>query len=195
MRKKVIVSASILVLILASLIILFLTSFNKKTEIPQVKEEENNPISKIASDAQSTLALAPNPVVLDENNSGSISVILDTKTNYVTAVQLELLYDPKAITNVIVKSSKFFAKPVELMNRVDKNTGRITYMLGISPAQDPISGKGEVAVITFNKVAGTQIKGTKFSFSRTENSESIVAATGIDLSVLKTTTDTTILLD
>ncbi len=86
----------------------------------------------------------------------SIPIIIQTGKNLVTAVQIELLYDPQIITNVSITQGTFFSKPVVLLNYIDDANGRISYALGINP-QD--SGKkGEdivVATLTFKAKIST----------------------------------------
>ncbi len=140
--------------------------------------------------AQTELVISPNPIILTTNKNGSASVEIDTKTNRVTALQLEVQYDPKALTDVKIVPSEFLTKPIVLINKIDKQSGRITYAIGISPGQTPVSGKGTVATISFTKLPTTEEKATSLSLLR----ESLVTSSGIDGSVLKKVTGTTIML-
>lgn len=182
----------IVVIIILALITLFLNSKVQKSPDTANLDATLVPTSQVSPLGQSVLSLIPNPLKLDALNKGTIDVNIETGGNEVTAVQLELQYDPSAITNVTVTPSGFFTNPVELLKRIDIQNGRITYMIGISPAQDPISGSGTVAKISFQKVKGTRLATTEIKFSKTANSESLVAATGIDQSVLKQANSTTI---
>ena len=191
-NKKHIVPILFFVVFVLFIITVSLNSYVNKTALSP--ELTPIPTSDIASQAQSVLSLTPDPVTLDANGNGIIDVIIETKTNDVTAIQLELLYDPSAITNVSIKPAQFFAQPVELKKRVNTQNGRITYMLGVSPTQQPIRGTGAIAKITFTKAVGTKLSHSPFSFYHSGNIESIVAATGVDKSVLKKTYDTNIIL-
>lgn len=93
------------------------------------------------------LTFVPNPLILTEN-SGSINVNIDTK-NEVTAVQLELSFDPAVLKNIQIKEGSMFQNPIVLINNVDAQTGRISYAIAISPSETPKSGKGTIAVINF----------------------------------------------
>ena len=185
----------VLIIIALSILTFILNTQTKKPQSPPDSSKASIPTSIISPEAQSVLTLLPNPLTLDANGNGIINVNLETNSNEVTAVQLELQYDPKAIANIVIKPAKFFTNAVELMKRIDTVNGRITYMIGISPTQNPVSGSGTVAQITFSKVRGTKLESTRINFAKTENSDSIVAATGIDQSVLKQTTGTEILLN
>lgn len=195
MKNKAIVPTLIMLVFALALVTFFLNAYEKKKPSESMGEVSTRPTAAISPLAQSTLVLTPNPVYLDANGTGIIHVDIETNANEVTAIQLELQYDPKAITNVRIKPSQFFASPVELMKRIDRKNGKITYMVGISPLQKPIKGRGTVAEISFKKVPSANFRETEFTFSRTANAESIVAATGVDLSVLKSTYGTKILLN
>jgi hypothetical protein len=129
------------------LVALFILSFSApKSQItPQSIQPTPTPI------AQTTIRLSPNPVALTDNAPGSVEVLMDTSENEVTAVQLEVLYDPKALSDVTVKQGTFFTSPVPLLNTIDKQEGRISYALAIAPAQAPIKGIGTVATIELTK--------------------------------------------
>lgn len=184
----------IFIIALLTLVTLFLNSKTNKPD-PITISSSPAPTSVISPNAQSALSLLPNPMELDATNIGAVDVNIETGGNEVTAVQIELKYDPSAITNIAIKPSKFFTSPVELMKLIDTKNGRITYMIGISPAQNPVSGSGSVAQITFSKVRNTKLTSTEFKFTKTERSESIVTATGIEESVLRETVDTAIILN
>lgn len=183
--------------LLASLIVitavLLIAALNSKSTAPvnspdQTDKTVQQPTK--ANVAHSVLSLSPNPAYLDSANKGSIDVMINTDTNEVTAVQLELQYDPKAITNVQVQVGDFFSDPISLINTNDKTSGRITYALGISPAQQPVKGEGVVAKVTFTKVASSTLAETELALLPS----SLVTSSGIDDSVLKSATGANILL-
>ncbi len=182
----------IIVILIAGAVTFYLNSQTKNPSKSPVTIEKQSPTGALSPLAQSTLYLLPNPLTLDASGNGIIEVNIETGTNEVTAVQLELQYDTKAITNVAIKPGPFFTSAVDLMKRIDKDNGRITYMIGISPSQNPISGSGTVAQITFSKVRNTNLTSTQVNFTTTDSSKSIVTATGIEESVLKETQGTTV---
>jgi len=140
---------------------------------------------------QATLSLAPNPVVISPSQiaaPSSVAIVLDSGGQKATAVQVELSYDPKVLTNVDVKAGPFFDNPVELIKKIDTTNGRISYAVGISPAGVEKQGTGTVATITFT--ANTQIaKVTQIQFQP----KTLVTAAGIQTSILKSSTGTSIL--
>ncbi len=136
-----------------------------------------------------TLSLLPNPLTIS-SSSASVDVSIDTKTNKVTAVQLEISYDPKQLTNVNIaapKSGGFFDNPIVLLKKIDEKKGLISFALAISPSQAAKQGTGNVATITFTSlitpVGQTEIKVLP---------ETLVTAEGVSSSVLKSSTGTTI---
>lgn len=114
----------------------------------------------------------------------SLPVNITTGKNRVTAVQLELIYDPKVLSNVSVVPGSFFKNPIALLNQIDTKTGRISYALGISPTDEAVMGKGVTAILTFDVKAGTEAKTVILFLPKT-----LVTAQGVTESVLKQTTN------
>jgi hypothetical protein len=105
--------------------------------------------------AYTTLQLSPESLVLS-SNSGSLQVLINTgtgtKTNAVTAVQLELQYDPKMLSTVSITPGTFIPSATALVNSIDQQTGRITYALAIPPSGSGATGKGTVATLRFTSL-------------------------------------------
>jgi hypothetical protein len=76
-------------------------------------------------------------------------ITLTTERKSVTAVQIELTYDPKVLTNVDIKPGSFFSNPTSLSKKIDTIKGRVTYILGIGLGQNPVNGNGTVAILSF----------------------------------------------
>lgn len=178
----------ILVLILAIIIAINILKLDTNRTVPPAITP--TPVHSIANQAKSVLSLLPNPISLDQSGIGTINAVLETNSNKDTAIQLELKYDPNAITEIAITPGDLFNNPVELIKNIDSKNGRITYALGISPTQLPVEGKGTAAIITFRKKPGTILASTKFIILP----ESLVTATGIEKSVLKESINTKILL-
>lgn len=139
---------------------------------------------------KSTLNISPNPVTILPGQSGTVAVNIDTSNNEVTAIQLEIAYDPNVITNVQVTPGDLITNPVVLINDNKKQNGnyigRYTYAFGIMPNHPVIQGNGKVANITFtalNKTGASQLALLP---------ETLVTARGISESVLKSATGTLI---
>lgn len=159
-----------------------------KNETPQGTSQSSGlQPTKAPNVAFTTLSIIPNPLTIS-TPSASVDVSIDTKTNKVTAVQLEISYDPKALTNVDIAPGTFFDNPIVLVKKIDQQEGRITFALAISPSQTAKMGTGNVAMITFTSlitpVGKTEIKVLP---------ETLVTAEGVSSSVLKSSSGTTII--
>lgn len=83
------------------------------------------------------------------NLTYSIPINIETQKNKVTAIQLELQYDPLALTNVSVVPGPFFQNSNILLSQINAKTGRISYAFGVGLTDAGVMGKGVVAIITF----------------------------------------------
>jgi len=116
----------------------------------------------------------------------TVTVVATTRANDITGVQLEISYDPKAITNVSIASGGMFTNPLIFNDKIDTINGRISYAYAITPSQQAKNGSGPVAVITFTPMRnavdtnGQKIMQTKLSLLP----KSVVTARGVDQSVL-----------
>jgi len=135
--------------------------------------------------AQTVLSFG-NPIVATSSSVStlnySLPINITTGKNKVTAVQLELQYDPKVLRNVAVIPDVFFSNPEVLLNQIDIKTGRITYALGSSLQDQAVMGEGVVATLNFEAEIGTP-KETLILFLP----KTLVTAEGVNQPVLKQT--------
>ncbi|MEK7517526.1 MAG: cohesin domain-containing protein [Patescibacteria group bacterium] len=110
----------------------------------------------------------------------SIPITISTNKNKITAVQLEMSYDPKVLTIISLSPGTFFPKPVTLLEKEDEDNGRISYAIGIAPNTPGIEGEGVVATLTF-QTKSQFLKTTQISFLP----KTLVTAEGSNQSVLK----------
>jgi hypothetical protein len=112
---------------------------------------------------QTTIALSNEltPIVAKPGTFQTDATIT-TGENKVTVVQLELSYDPKAISNVTITPGTFFKNPTVLLNKVDPTLGRISLAMGVSMGESGASGSGQIATITFTPNAGFKTTEIKF---------------------------------
>lgn len=97
----------------------------------------------------------------------SVDVLIDSAEKPVAGVQLELSYDPNALTNVSVKTptASFFGEnPSVLISSVDPEQGRISYAVGISATEAEKAGRGTVATITFTVNRQSGLPSTSITF-------------------------------
>lgn len=182
--RKTLALISSLVIVLVALFVLSLSAPKQPNSTTSQTEPEEAPV------AQTTIKMIPNPLALSGANNGVIEVQMDTASNEVTAVQLEILYDPEVLKDVVIKPGTFFTSPVPLLNTIDRNEGRMSYALAITPAQAPLKGSGTIATISFTKNPSSNLTETTLKLLP----RTLVAAKGVGPSVLKEATGTTIQL-
>ncbi len=187
MPKKTLALISGLVLVTVILFVIALRS-NQQTPPTTVQPSgEAMQPSPTESVAHSVLALTPNPVNVLPGGAGRVDVTIDPSDNPVTAVQLELSYDPNAVTNVKVTPGPLFTGGAVIINKNDPVKGTFTYAVGITPSQTPVTGSGVVATITFTA-------GSAGTSQLTLLPTSLVTARGIASSVLKSSTGTEVVI-
>lgn len=181
MPRKTLALISGLIVVVIILFAVALNSNENKTAT--VKKTVTQPTP--TTPAHTTLNLSPNPVVVAPGKQGSVEVNIDTSDNQVTAIQLEIAYDPNIITNIKVSPGPLFANAVMLMNHNKKTAGRYVYALGIMPNSPTINGNGQAATITFTAI-GKAGQTSQLALLPT----SLATARGISNSVLKQTSGT-----
>lgn len=123
------------------------------------------------------------------NVNYSVPVNIETGKNKVTAIQLELQFDPKVLTNVVITPGSFFKNPTELLNQIDTKTGRISYAVGVGLTDQGVMGKGVVVTITSGAKAESDSAkaGLPQQTSIIFLPKTLVTAEGTTASVLKQT--------
>ncbi len=187
MPRKTLALISGLVLVTIILFVIALNNSRNAPSTPPVVMPEMSQAPSMAptSPAHSVLTLSPNPIDVLPGVKGTVNVNLDTSDNEVTAVQLEIAYDPNFISNVKVTPTDLFTSPVVFINNNNAKTGRYTYAFGIMPNHNAVKGIGSAATITFtalNKPGET----SQLSLLPT----TLVTARGVTSSVLKSATGT-----
>lgn len=190
MSRRTIILIIVLIAITGVLLAVALTQKKKAPTSPEVPSQK--PQVQVPY-AHTTLEISSNPVSVSTTSgiskTFSADITINTETDKVTAVQLELSFDPKAISNVDVKPGTFFKNPAQLIKRVNAKDGTVSYALGINPGENGISGTGTVAVISYTEIgqAGTY---TQINFLP----KTLVTAEGTDKSVLKKSIGSLIML-
>jgi hypothetical protein len=183
MPKKTLILISGLVLVTVVLFVFALRSNNQQNVTPVATQPTSAVSVSPETPAHSILAISPNPVTVQPGQEGTAEVTIDTADNNVTAVQLEIAYDPTIIGNIQLKPGSLFENSVVLINKNNAQTGRFTYAFGITPNHSTVKGIGTVATITFiGKKAGQ----SQLSLLPA----SLITARGVKNSVLKSATGT-----
>lgn len=182
MPRKTLALISGLVIVTIILFIIALRAGQQQAPIAQ-KTTMAKPAAPMVP-AHTVLAVNPNPLILSPGQQGSVNITMNTSDNDVTAVQLELGYDPNIISNVKVTPGPLFTNPGLTYGKDNPTAGRYTYMLGIAPSGQPVKGTGVVATVTFTVNYSAIGKNTQIGLLPT----SLVTARGVAQSVLKTAT-------
>jgi hypothetical protein len=152
-------------------------------------QQSSAPSIPAGQQAQPTAAVPAHTVLQFSQNPLNVAPgQVDTSDNNVTAVQLELGYDPRIISNVKVTPGPLFSNPVVLINKNNPVAGRYTYAFGITPNSPAVKGTGVVATVTFTPLYGSTGKDMQLGLLPT----TLVTARGVAQSVLKSATGTVI---
>ena len=134
----------------------------------------------ILSFGNPSIATSSSPLRQPADLNYSLPINISTGRNKVTAVQLEMQYDPLLLTDVQVIPGSFFTNPNVFLNEIDIKFGRISYAFGIKPIGQGVIGKSTVANLTFSVKAKTAEKTAVIFLPKTS-----ITAEGISESVLK----------
>lgn len=150
MSKRTLFLIFALFIITSVLLIMALYNPNPKPPAPPPPIAEKQINQTVLSFGQPLAATPSSLLSQPAVFSYSVPIEISTGDNRVTAVQLELQYDPEVLTDVAVAPGTFFAKPEILLKQIDQKTGRITYAFGVGLTDNPIAGTGTVAILSFS---------------------------------------------
>ncbi len=182
----------IIVLLILTIILVFVALSTKQqtqTTTPPANKAAATP-TPVAG--HTILSMSPNPVTAMRGTPSTANILIDTKGDSVRAIQLEIAYDPKALTNVSIKPGDFFPGAQTLpVGGVNQTTGRITFAITPANLRDAKSGKGTVATLTFYPAAATTTTSTPITIL----DKSLVTSPGLGAqSVLKSVAGTTVVV-
>lgn len=188
MPRKTLALISGLVIVTVILFVVALRA-GQQSQAPSVPAEPSQGAMQPepTTPAHSVLTVGPNPLNVAPGTQGKAEVTIDTSDNEVTAVQLELGYDPNILSNVKVTTGPAFTNSVPLIDKNDAQAGRYTYAVGITPSATPLTGTGVVATITFTVKAGAT-GATQLGLLP----NSLITARGVANSVMKSGTGTVV---
>lgn len=186
MNKQTFALLSFLVLIAGVLVYLAVSQPSEEARPEPTTEKAAKPTPSLI---QTVLSLSPSTVEVS-SAAGSVDVNINSASNSVTGVQLELSYDPTVLSDVTVSPASFFETPSVLINKIDAKNGKISYAIVIPPTGAAKKGAGNVATIKFNVLRGAKTSSTQIQFLP----KSIVTAEGLGYSVLKSTSDATVII-
>lgn len=180
--KSLILIATLTVITLILLITAVITLPHSKTL--KATTPVKKPIIKVN---RQTMLTFSSPVIATGSAYNTADIQITTGVNKIVAVQLDLSFDPTVIQDVSITPGSFFADPVILFKKIDPVKGTISFAFGIGLSQQPATGPGTLATVSFTPVPG-QIKPTNITFLPT----TVIAAQGEVISVLKSSTGLTL---
>lgn len=145
---------------------------------------------KVVPSGHTTLSLSP-AVISDTQSPATVDVLIDSKGDLITAVQLDIAYDPAVITDLSIQSGDFFEESQILpLSPQKENSGKATFIITPANIQEIKSGKGTLAKLVFYPKKTGDKHSTTISILET----SLVTARGISASVLRKVGSATITL-
>lgn len=140
---------TLLLIVVLALITVGLVALAISPKAPQQITQQGPQITP--NPLQTVLTISSVPTPLATASSYTTDVVINSGQNNVTAVQLELIYDPSVLTNVDIVPGTFFVNSKVVLKTIDKDAGRITFVLSSSDNQG-ILGQGLLAKISFKSL-------------------------------------------
>lgn len=141
--------------------------------------------------AHTMLTMTPNPATSTAGTNTQIAVMINSNGDKVSAAQLEIAFDPTALTIVDIApatTDQFFSRTTQLLKIIDQRNGKVSYAIALGTTEKAKAGSGTLAIITV-RLAPTA-KQAMLNFLPS----TLVTATGVNPSVLVKATGTTISL-
>lgn len=190
MSKKTLGLIVILLILTVVLVFVALSTKQSSQPAPTTTSQAPSPTPTLVP-GRTSLSLSPDPIQVSPSGSATVNVMIDTGGDQVRSVQLEIAYDPKAVTNVSLKPGTFFTNPNVLpVGGVNQATGRITYAIVPGSFSETKVGTGVVATLTFTPLLSAANPSTTISLL----DKSLVSGQARGQNVLIKTTGTKVML-
>lgn len=153
----------------------------------QTVESENHRVSVSSAAAQTRLFFTPSYRQIAGGRTFDIPIHIDTASNNVNLIQLELWYNPNDITILGIRPGSFLTNPTVILSEVDSISGAVQYALKIPDTDPPQAGSGDIAILTLiptenaSPGATTQISFRKKSSVRGPSQEQTLLQSTEDL--------------
>lgn len=199
MHKQTIILIVVLALVTGILIFLAISNQNLlKTNLSNTNIPTGIVVQKTAK-----VFFSPENIDLSSavaSPTSSVDIMVDSGGQPIAGVQAEMQYDPKAISNVKIipaadPTGFFGSNATILFNDVNAQTGRVSYVIAISPSENGKNGIGKIGTITFTKTPGALTPSTAINFldktlvTRLNVNDSVLKeATPLNITLSKTTT-------
>jgi hypothetical protein len=116
------------------------------------------------TESENTLSITPSILTVNAGKTTTVQVILDSKGELPTVVQMELAYDPYEFASVAIIPGTFFSSPQVLLNNINANNGRISYAIAPSLDQTTPTVSTLLATITIKPRINAYKRNTTLSF-------------------------------
>jgi hypothetical protein len=113
---------------------------------------------------QTALLITPQAITVQPNQITTAQVMIQNSKSAPAIVQLELAYDPIALTNVTIVPGNFFSQPNILFSRINQSAGRISYVLQPNSTTTQLNTTAPVAIISFVSSGYATSAQTQMSF-------------------------------
>jgi hypothetical protein len=153
MPKRTIILITLLTILTAALVMLAIRNEQNRQPVEESPRDSISQETDVVKNAE--MMFEPSAVVISSGSAQStVMVVIDTKDRSADGVQLELVYDPQALSNVTVTlpDNNFFGTASDaavIVNSIDQERGRISYWVGVNPDALPSEGIGAIAEISF----------------------------------------------
>lgn len=114
--------------------------------------------------SENTLSISPNPLIVQPGKTTAIQVLVDTKGIKPSLIQMELSYDPSALSHVSIVPGTFYQNPDVRLNMINGRNGRISYALAPSKGQEDQTASNIVATLRITPRLTAVTRETSISF-------------------------------
>lgn len=195
MSQKTLLLIGILVLVTLGLVYAAVSSQNSKSPTNNTTSDTNTVSPSKSSGTMEQSGPKVSTIYFDPETTraNSATVMIDSGIQKITGVQLEMNFDPNALSNITftIPSDSILGKEgnyTVLYDKVDYQKGKATYAAGISLSTPSFPGTGKVVTVSYTIKPGANLP-TKLSFV---NKRTLVTQSNITTSVLKDTRNLTI---
>lgn len=135
------------------------------------------------------ILFTPSKVQVEDAQQALVDIVANTHSNKITALQLELVFDPVYISDVVLTAPEngLFGGSsdyVVLFQEVDYESGKILYAVGIQPNGSPIQGEGRILTLSIKPKDTSAADSVVFSFTP----NTMAVEEGSDASVIQNVT-------
>jgi hypothetical protein len=156
---------SLFLLVIFTLTIIALLSLNSQySSNPVLKSLPGIFPTQEVVQSENSLTLTPPAFSVHAGKSSTIQVVIDSKGEKPSLIQMELAYDPTILGTVKLAPGTFFSDPQVLLNNVNSRNGRISYAIAPSSDQDAATDSNIVATITITPSINAYARVTSLYF-------------------------------